>query len=206
MATPIADLRVIVMRVIRSAHPAPVSMQELYKAVQKSFELDFDDRDFVYRSDGLGQTDKVWKRNVRHAVNTAKAQFSLVNHAVGMWRLPSPNPVEEQLDSDLGWRLIQNAARKALEANTVIFSPIKRLRYQIIEVRSDEVIFRQPANLKSIELTLELCSRFIAYINLGGGCAGRGTLSNRVALESIMVELHPQLFWVDVNRVIKVVR
>ena len=194
MTTPEHILRNITHKYIRAKDPEPVEVKELYDAIAAEVSFDSDDLTPPILH-GEKTNEPSWRRNVRNSLQADKASCTLVNHTKGFWRLPTPLPRETQLDPDFSWRLIEEAAQLALEADQLFTSHKQGKTYRILEVTPTHIEIGRSQEGESARLGAEATKSSIRRFNASGGRAGIRTLNYTVAMEVILVALHPQLGW-----------
>lgn len=195
MTTPSHVLRETVLATLSAAHPQPVRVQELYRAIEREVVFDVEDlTPPTLRGDSVNEPS--WKRNVRNVLQQAKRAGTLVNIAHEAWRLPTPNP-QYTLDEESAWDEVRRAAEKALAEREIYRSTKQDHRYRVREVGPERLVIERldspaPETLTSGEVRLAT-----RYLNAAGGRVGRRTLIYTVAKEVSLVRFHPRLAWSD---------
>lgn len=195
MTTPAHRLRQTIDEVIAAAHPRPVPLDEVYRAVESSVVFDAGDLAPPNLRGGPA-SEPSWKRNVRNVLQHAKQAGALVNIQHNAWRLPSPDP-RHSLDASVAWPEVHRAALKALADESEFTSTKQAHRYRITAVAPDRITIQRLDSPGPEKLTTGEVTRAIRYLNAAGGRVGRGTLMHTVAKEVTLVHLHPRLAWSD---------
>jgi len=187
-------LRRIAHECIRSKDPHPVGLEEIYAAITAEVTFDSDDlTPPTLRGEKIDEPS--WRRNVRNSLQADKNSCILVNHTKGTWRLPTPLPIDEELNPESSWRLLGDAARLALETGQVFTSHKLEKRYRVLEVTPSYVEIGREQEGDSTRLGEDETKRSIQRFNAAGGRAGTRALNYTVAKEVILVAMHPRLGW-----------
>lgn len=203
MTTPSSELRETIERTLAAAHPQPVRVQEIYRAVEHAVTFDLDDlAPPTVRGEAMGEP--AWKRNVRNVLQHAKRAGTLVNLAHEAWRLPTPDP-RLRLDEKRAWDEVRIAAEKAVEHGVIYRSTNQEHRYRVKEAGSTRLVIERLDSPAPETLTAGEVRLAARYLNAAGGRVGRRTLSYTVAKEVTLVFLHPRLTWSEDNDWIQVV-
>jgi hypothetical protein len=193
MTTASHQLRDTIEASLSAAHPRPVPLAELYRAVEQAVEFDADDLASPTVR-GSPVSEPSWRRNVRNVLQHSKRAGTLVNVQYSTWGLPTPNP-KLLLDESAAWPEIRRAAENALEHDLEFRSTQQGHRYRILEVGASRISIRRLDSQANETLSESEVTLGIRYLNAAGGRLGRRTMHYTVAKEVAMVSLHPRLAW-----------
>jgi hypothetical protein len=192
MTTPSSILEPIIRETI-ALSATPVSLEQLYAAVDAQVNFDTDDhRSPIHK--GKPTNEPSWKRNVRNVLQKAKQSGELVNESHDNWRLPSPNP-SLTLDVAGGWDLVRRSARDAKRAGTSWKTAIQGHHYSIQSVEPGIIRLDRLDGTEIETLSRSEVERGMVFLNAAGGRLGRRTIHYTVAKEQALVFLHPNLSW-----------
>ena len=184
-----------IYQAINLNHPKPTRIEEFYEIIQANVELDEHDlKPPILRGEYVSG-DLNWKRNIRNALQDEKDQFRLVNIEKGVWALPRELSIYEEIDAKRSWDVVSSRAREYLEGGVEFSSWIQTQRYKISDMTEKSIIVERLDSDKPQKITPGQIEKAIKRLNAAGGASGRRTLNYTVAIETALVELHPDLTW-----------
>jgi hypothetical protein len=195
MASKNAVWKKYIYQVINRNHPRPTRIEEFYEVIEANVELDEHDlKPPILRGEYVSG-DLNWKRNIRNALQDEKDGFRLVNIEKGVWALPRELSIYGEIDAEQSWEVVRSNAQEYLGQNTEFSSWIQKQRYKISDVSATAIEVARLDSNKSQKITSSQIERAIRRLNAAGGSSGRRTLNYTVAIETALVELHPDLKW-----------
>ena len=195
MGTPISVFKEHIYEVINQNHPRPSKIEEFYSAIENSIEFDEHDLTPPTLRGKHVSGDLNWRRNTRNALQSEKDALRLVNINEGIWALPRELSSYEEIDVENSWDLIRDAAKHHLNSGIEFSSWIQSQRYKISNVSDSSIVVERLDSNKPVNITPGQIERAIQRLNAAGGSSGRRTLNYTVAIETALVELHPDLNW-----------
>lgn len=195
MGTPISVFKKYIYQVIDSNHPRPSRIDEFYTLIEEN--VSFDEHDLTpptLRGQHVSG-DLNWRRNTRNALQSEKDAFRLVNIEEGIWSLPRELSVYEEIDAQRSWDVVCSKAQEYLNAGTEFSSWIQTQRYKISDVSESAIEVERLDSNSPQRITSGQITKAIQRLNAAGGSSGRRTLNYTVAIETALVELHPDLKW-----------
>jgi hypothetical protein len=195
MGTSISVFREYIYQVINSNHPHPSKIEEFYSLIEENVALDEHDLTPPTLRGEFVSGDLNWRRNTRNALQSEKDAFRLVNIEEGVWALPRELSIYEEIDADQSWKIVCSNAQNYLEQGTEFSSWIQTQRYKISEVSESAIEIDRLDSNSPQRITPGQIEKAINRLNAAGGSSGRRTLNYTVAIETALVELHPDLNW-----------
>ena len=184
-----------IYEVVNSNHPKSSTIDEFYDAVKQNVPLDEHDLTPPILRGKYVSGDLNWKRNIRNALQDEKDGLRLINIAIGTWSLPRELSEYEKIDEHKSWDIFYKNAKKYYSENKIFYSWIKKQKYSINSIARDSIEIERLDSNKSQKITSGQIKRAIQRLNAAGGSTGRRTLNYTVAIETALVELHPDLSW-----------
>ena len=195
MGTPISVFREYIYQIINQNHPKPSKIEEFYAIIEDSVEFDEHDLTPPTLRGKHVSGDLNWRRNTRNALQSEKDALRLVNIEEGVWALPRELSSYEEIDVENSWNVISEAANNHLDTGIEFSSWIQSQRYRISDVSKSSIIVDRLDSNKPVKITPGQIEKAIQRLNAAGGSSGRRTLNYTVAIETALVELHPDLNW-----------
>lgn len=184
-----------IYQTIDKNHPKPTKIEEFYEVIGENVALDEHDLTPPILRGEYVSGDLNWKRNIRNALQDEKDKFKLVNIEKGIWALPRELSEYEEIDSDKSWDIVSSKAQEYLNRGTKFSSWIQSKNYRISNIKDTSIIIERLDSDKPQKITKGQIEKAIKRLNAAGGASGRRTLNYTVAIETALVELHPELTW-----------
>lgn len=181
--------------ILQDNDPSPVHLNMFYQAIESQLELKVGD--FVPPNHkGEPVKEPCWKRNVRNVLRGDKDACRIVHHAHNLYRLPTPLPPEQAIESEHSWFEFQGICKSALDDVRPV--TISDIEYEVSCVSEDSIKFvKRGAPSSKIDLSKNEITSCIKRINAAGARYGKGTLLKINIKEALLVLLHPLLHFVD---------
>ena len=195
MSSKNATWKKYIYQAVNQNHPKPTGIEEFYELIQANVELDEHDLTPPILRGEYVSGDLNWKRNIRNALQDEKDKFHLVNIEKGTWALPRELSKYEEINPERSWNIVSSKAREYLEQGTEFSSWIQSQKYKVSDITEKSIMIERLDSDKAQKITPGQIEKAIRRLNAAGGATGRRTLNYTVAIETALVELHPELTW-----------